>query len=111
MLSLLRSKAANGQAQLLRRSAATEQSTGATCMDTREIDLILKRHKELEDAISMKVKITNEQAVLITTKMLLDRYASALKDDSGKVAAFETVLLYFFDTEELSDIKEALLAS
>jgi hypothetical protein len=76
-------------------------------MDSKEASLLLGVHKELEDAMAMKVKISHEQVIYITATDLLKKYQALLarpKADERDAEAFKRVLVgWYFTEEELAE--------
>lgn len=80
-------------------------------MDGEEATKLLEVHRELEDAMSMKVKITHAQVTYITASDLLSKYKRLLElsrgDDDKDIQAFKRVLEgWYFTPEELKSVLE-----
>lgn len=81
-------------------------------MNDKEVQMIIECHEELKDALSSKIKINHDQILSIVAADLLNKYISCLHRDShgSNTVAFEKVLMYYFGGEDISDIKEKILA-
>ncbi len=83
-------------------------------MTPEESSKLIDIHKELEDAMSMKIKISHEQVMFIVASDLLKKYTALLERNrpescTAESAAFETVLCYYYGKDELVTIKESVL--
>jgi hypothetical protein len=71
----------------------------------KELSAILNTHRAMDRALSIPVKISHEEALRIVTSDLIGKYRHCwMNGETEYTAAFEKVLRYYLDDEEMEQI-------
>ena len=77
-------------------------------MSIQNDQALIDKYKEIQDALSMTVKIQHEQVLEIVVADLMAKYKSCLSLNHECKEAFEKVLHYYMGDEDFKEMLELL---
>lgn len=63
--------------------------------------------REIDDSLARTIKISREQVLEIVVGDLIEKYKFNIRNDEWS-AAFEKVLRYYLDKDEMAELKKAI---